>query len=214
MELVEEHGRDARKLGIVQDHARENAFGDDLDARLAGDLGFEPHAQAHPFADALAERRGEARCGGARREATRFEQDQLSVAAPGRVEQRQRHARRLAGAGRRDEHEIGLLTERGVELWQNVVDRQAIGKGADQAGLLERGPLQIRDRRQLWQDARKVDGSGGLNPTLGALSHVLSGAAAGVRKAPTASRGNFWSESAPLPIAAATQALSRFGFAP
>ncbi len=214
MELVEEHGRDARKLRIVQDHAGENAFGHDLDARLGGDFGLQPHAQPDGLADALAKRRGEAARGGARGETARLEQNELAVAAPGGVEQRERHARRLARAGRRDEHEIGGGDERGVEVGEDVVDRQAIGKGADQAGLQERDPLQMRDWRGRWQDGRKVDVSRGLNPMLGALCHVLSGAAAGVRSAPTASRGNCWNESAPPPIAAAARALWRFRFAP
>jgi len=118
-----------------------------LRARPGRDLGLEAHAQSDRFAHSFIERR---------REAARLEQNELAVAAPGRVEQGERNARRLAGARRRDQHEIGALDERGVELWQNVVDRQAIGKGADQAGLREKGPLQMRDRAAPWQDARRV----------------------------------------------------------
>ena len=134
MEFVEEHAGDALKRRIVQDHAANTPSVTTSMRVLAEILDLEPHPQPDPFADALAERRRHAPRGGTRGEAARFEEDEL-VASPGRVEKRQRHARRLAGAGRRDKHEIGLLTERGVELWQNVVDRQAIGKGADQAGL-------------------------------------------------------------------------------
>ena len=35
MEFVEDHGGDAGELGIVEDHAGEDALGDDLDAGRA-----------------------------------------------------------------------------------------------------------------------------------------------------------------------------------
>ena len=57
---------------------------------------------------------------------------------------------------------LGCGVKRGVELGQNVVDRQAIGKGADQAGLRERGPLQMRDGGGWWQ-GRRAGGLGYLN---------------------------------------------------
>ena len=38
VEFVEEHGGDAGQLGIVQQHAGEDAFGDDFDAGAGGDL--------------------------------------------------------------------------------------------------------------------------------------------------------------------------------
>ena len=154
VELVEEHGGDASEFRVVEDHAGENALSHDLDARLDGDFGLEPHAQTDRLADVFLQRRGEPLRRGAGGEASWFEQDQPAIAAPGRVEQSQRHARGLARAGRRDEHEIGLLAKRSVQLWQDVVDRQAIGKGANQAGLRECGPLQMRDWRGIWQGGR------------------------------------------------------------
>ncbi len=53
--FVEERRRDALERGIVQDHAREDAFGDHLDPRARAHARFEPHAQADGFADLLAE---------------------------------------------------------------------------------------------------------------------------------------------------------------
>ena len=54
----------------------------------------------------LAEQRGHAGRGGAGGQAARLEHQDAAVAAPGRLEQGERHQRGLAGAGRRDEHGV------------------------------------------------------------------------------------------------------------
>ena len=51
VELVEQHRADAGKLGIVEDHAGEDALGDDLDA------GLRPGFRDHPRAQSDASRR-------------------------------------------------------------------------------------------------------------------------------------------------------------
>ena len=104
MELVEQHRRDAFQLRIVEDHPRENAFGDDFDAGAGGDFGLHPHPHADRAADLLAERLRHAGGGRARGEAARFEHDDPAPCGPRLVHQRQRHARRLARARRGDEH--------------------------------------------------------------------------------------------------------------
>ena len=48
VELVEQDGGDALERGIVEDHAREDAFGHDLDAGCARHLGAEADAIARP----------------------------------------------------------------------------------------------------------------------------------------------------------------------
>ena len=39
MELVEQHRPDAGQFRIIEDHAREDAFGDDFDARRGAHFG-------------------------------------------------------------------------------------------------------------------------------------------------------------------------------
>ena len=122
--FVEQHAGDALERRIVEDHAREDAFGDDLDARSRRDFRFEAHPQADRFADILAERRRHAarrRAGG---ETSRLQQNELAALRPVGVEQRERHARGLAGAGRRDDDKIGRRLKRRADLRQHVVDRQ------------------------------------------------------------------------------------------
>ena len=53
MKLVEEHRADAGKLRVVEDHAGEDAFGDDLDARLRPRFRDHPRTQSDPFPDGL-----------------------------------------------------------------------------------------------------------------------------------------------------------------
>ena len=113
MKLVEQHARDARQFWIIQNHARENALGHDLDAGARGNARFHAHAQADGLANRLAQCIGHARGGRARGEPARLQQDQLLARRPRRVEQGQRNARRLAGAGRRDEHGGDARGQRG-----------------------------------------------------------------------------------------------------
>jgi hypothetical protein len=101
--LVEEHRGDALQRRVVEDHADEDAGGDQLDAGVAGHLRVVADAVAYRAADRLAANFGDARGGGARGQAARLDDDDSSVAAPRGGEQRRRHAGRLAGAGRRDE---------------------------------------------------------------------------------------------------------------
>ena len=103
VEFVEQHRGDALERRIALQHAREHAFGDDLDARALAHSRLEPHAVADGVADALAERRGHALGDGARREPARLEHDEPLAARPRLLEQRERDDGALAGAGRRDE---------------------------------------------------------------------------------------------------------------
>ena len=104
VELVEQHRRNAFERGIVEDHAREHAFRDDLDPRARGDEALQAHAKADGLADLLAQSRGHTRGGGARGEAARLQHDDLARFRERLVEQRERNPRRLAGAGRGDQH--------------------------------------------------------------------------------------------------------------
>jgi len=54
VELVEQHGGDARERRVVEDEAREHALGHHFDARCRRDFGAEAHAVAHAGADRFA----------------------------------------------------------------------------------------------------------------------------------------------------------------
>ena len=73
VKFVEQHRADVREHGIVDDHARENALRDDLDAGLARDFRAEAHPQTHGFADRFVKIVRHARGGGARGEPARLE---------------------------------------------------------------------------------------------------------------------------------------------
>ncbi len=50
VKLVEQNRGDSFERRIALQHAREHAFGDDLDARALADARFQAHAIAHGFA--------------------------------------------------------------------------------------------------------------------------------------------------------------------
>jgi hypothetical protein len=124
VELVEQHRADAVERWVVEDHAGENALGHDLDARLGPDLACQAGAQADGLADRLAERFGHALGGGAGGEPARLQDQDLAAVKPRLVKERERHARRLAGPGRGDEHGAGPRRERAFERVQHGVDGQ------------------------------------------------------------------------------------------
>ena len=89
------------------------------------DLRSEAHAKAHRVADLFAERLRHALGRRARRKPARLQHDDLAVLRPGLVDQHQRHARGLAGAGRRHQHRGLARAQRLRQRRQRVVD----GKG-------------------------------------------------------------------------------------
>ena len=125
VQLVEDHAADAVERRIVLQHPQEEAVGHDLDARARAHLAVEPHAIAHGFADRLASvaamRRAAARAASRRGSSITI----LRAAEPRRVEQRQRHARRLAGARRRHQHGGVARRQRLLQARQGFVDSGA-----------------------------------------------------------------------------------------
>ena len=103
VELVEQHRADAGKLGIIEDHAGEDALGDDLDACLRPRFRDHPRAQSDPLADSLRQGVRHALGGSPRGDAARLQHQDLSTLEPAFVHQGEWNACRLAGAGRRDE---------------------------------------------------------------------------------------------------------------
>ncbi len=104
MELVEEHGGDARQRGIVEDHAREDALGHHLHPGARGHFRPEADPEAHPAAHLLAQRLRHAVGDGAGGDAPRLQHEDLARPGPGLLHQDQRHPRRLAGPRRRHDH--------------------------------------------------------------------------------------------------------------
>ena len=92
----------------------EHALGDNLDPGALRDQALQPHAQADRLADLLAQGRRHAGSGGAGGETTRLEQDEAPAPRPRLVEKRERRARGLARAGRRDENGVRTRGERGA----------------------------------------------------------------------------------------------------
>src|SRR5262249_54996501 len=74
----------------------------------------------------------------ARGEAARLEHEDLLPGEPSCIEQRQRDARGLAGAGRRDEHGGGVCCQRRPERAQDLVDGQRCREIRRKAGILLR----------------------------------------------------------------------------
>jgi len=123
VDLVEQHRRDPGELGIGLDHLDENALGDRQQPRLARLAAVEPCRIADRLADRLAGQFGDPLGGGAHRKAAWAEQQYLAR-APGPIEQSRRRRRRLARAGRRDEHGIAAGIEHGEQIGKDGVDRQ------------------------------------------------------------------------------------------
>ncbi len=132
VEFVEQDGRNAGELGVIEDLARKNAFRHHLDAGRARYFRAEADAIADGLARALAERLGHAIGAGARRDAPRLQHDDLFAFGPGRIQQRQRHPRGLAGAGRRHQHGGGMRLQRAREVVEHGIDREGRVEAAGQ----------------------------------------------------------------------------------
>ncbi len=125
VELVEQHRRDPLERRVVQNHAREDALGDHLDARRRPDPALQAGAVADPAAGGLAQRRRHAFGRRPRRQPPRLQQQDAAVAAPRGVQQGQRHDRGLAGSGRGRQHRRIARREGGRQRLEDVMDRQA-----------------------------------------------------------------------------------------
>jgi len=138
VEFIEQHRGDAVERRIVENEPGEDAFSDDLDARPARHLGAEPDAEAYGLADALLQRRSHPLGGRARRKPARLQHQDFLIRRPRLADQHQRHARGLAGAGRRDKNRGVALPQRGGQCRQRVVNRQAFGEFDHAAGTLSK----------------------------------------------------------------------------
>ena len=128
VEFVKQNGRHALERRVVEDHARKHTLGHDLDACTFRNEARETHAQADSLANLFPKRRGHAGGCGASGKTTRLKQDEALALRPRLVEERQRRARGLAGARRRDEHSAGMRCERRPQRRQHVVDGKRSGE--------------------------------------------------------------------------------------
>ncbi len=145
VQLVEDDAADAVERRIVLQHAQEEAVGHDFDTRLRPDLGVQSHAVADRLADLFAQSGRHAPRRGAGRQPPRLLHDDLAAGEPRRVEQRQRHARRLAGARRGDQHGGVAAPQRLLQARQGFVDGKGIHRGA------------YSDGRRPGRSSRRVD---------------------------------------------------------
>ena len=126
VQFVEDHAADAVERRVVLQQAQEQAVGDDLDAGARADPGVEAHAVAHGLAHGLAQAGRHAARGGAGGQAPRLLHDDPAPLQPGRVEQRQRDARGLAGAWRGHEHGGIAGSQRLFQARQGFIDRKGV----------------------------------------------------------------------------------------
>jgi hypothetical protein len=123
VDLVEQHGGDARKLGIGLDPAPEDAFGEDEYPGAGGAAGVEAGGVADRLAHPLPGQLRHPLGGGPGREAPGREEEDLP-GAPGLGEEGGRDGGGLAGARRSDEHGVARAAKGGEKLGQDGVDRK------------------------------------------------------------------------------------------
>ena len=124
MKLVEDDEADAVERGIALEASRENALGDDFDARVRADARVAAHPVADRLADALAAKLGDPIRRGARGEPARLEHHDRSRAEPRAVEQGERNERGLACAWRSLKDQRAVVRERLPDRGEDARDRQ------------------------------------------------------------------------------------------
>jgi hypothetical protein len=130
VELVEDDDPRLLEERIGEEPPSEDALGHEPESGAAA----APLLEAHPVADLGAERAApltrHERRGGAGRDPSGLEDDDGALAGEAGVEQHGRHSRRLAGSGGGAEHQPPPRAERGHDVWEEGVDRQARHGGA------------------------------------------------------------------------------------
>jgi hypothetical protein len=123
--FVEQHGGDARQLGIGLDAIDENPFRHHRHARCRRTPAVHPGGIAEGLADALPRQRRHPLARRACGQPARGEQQHLA-AAPVLAQQRRGHRRRLARARRGDQHGVAARAQRGEQGGQDGLDRQCL----------------------------------------------------------------------------------------
>ena len=116
MDFVEQHRRYAGQFGVVLNAADKDAFGQHQQPGAGRLFAVHPRRIADRAAGLFAQHFGDPLGRSAGGEAAGGEQEYLS-AAPGLVEQGGGHRRRLARAGRRDQHGVAAGAQCGQQFW-------------------------------------------------------------------------------------------------
>ena len=131
VELVEHNDADALEKGIGGEESTEDAFGDEPEAGVWATAFVEPHAVADLVANHAATLAGDERRGRPCRDPPRLEDEDVAVPGKARVEERGRHPRGLAGAGRGAEDEAARAAEARHGVGKDGVDGERTHVPAD-----------------------------------------------------------------------------------
>ena len=124
VKLIEDDAADAAELGIRLQHACEDAFRDDLDARGPAHPRLEPGSKTHGPADRLTQELRHALRDCARRDAPRLQHQDLAPVEPRMLQQGQGNDGALAGARRRSKQYARVIRERACQRLERLADRQ------------------------------------------------------------------------------------------
>ena len=127
VEFVEQDRTDLFQHRVVLQHAGQDAFGDDFDARARRNLVFEADAVADRATDLLAQLPRHEQRGAAGGDPPWFQQDDLAALQPRCVEQCQWHLGGLAGTGRGLQHQSPLRGQVLLDLRQQRGNREERG---------------------------------------------------------------------------------------
>ncbi|MNO74168.1 hypothetical protein D3C76_651600 [compost metagenome] len=123
MKFIEDQQPHALQPWVGLQPAGEDTLGDHFDTGLGPDLAVQADAVADGFPDLFPQLAGQPFGGRAGRQAARFEHHDGLPGQPWRVQQRQRHAGGLAGAGRRFEHGFVAVFQCLAQGGQHGIDR-------------------------------------------------------------------------------------------
>ena len=126
MKFVEDHQTDAFQRRILLQATGKNALGDHLDARVRPDLAVQANAVADRLANPFTQFAGQALGGSTSGQPAWFEHEDILPGQPRRIQQCQRYAGGLAGAGRRLQHGFVTGGQGIAQGGQQRIDRQGI----------------------------------------------------------------------------------------
>ena len=122
VKFIHDDRGDIAQQRIVLQVCGEDAFGDHEEARVSSEVALEPDVPAHLAADRPAPFIRDPSRHRASGHATRLQQQHTAVAG-----ERRRHARRLAGAGRGDEHGGPVAFQGDADFVDERINRQDWG---------------------------------------------------------------------------------------
>jgi hypothetical protein len=112
VEFIKEDCGNTAQFRIIENHAGEHTFGDNLDPCLSAYLGFHAHAVTNGFAGTFAKFTCHTPGGGPRCEAPWFQDKNLAVTPPRSIQKRERYACRFAGAWFCNKNSVGVCLKR------------------------------------------------------------------------------------------------------